>query len=198
MKLSDINDLDINNAANWPLPFKVAVSVIVFAVVVAGGWYLDWKSQTEQLGRLAGKEAALKSDFEQKQKRAANLEAYEQQLRDMQASFGAMLRQLPSQAEVSKLLVDITQTGLAAGLEFELFKPEGAIKRDFYSELPVKIRVKGDYHRFARFVSGVANLPRIVTLHDIAIGSSGKSGSDLAMDLTAKTYWYIEDDGAAR
>ncbi|HEX5512797.1 MAG TPA: type 4a pilus biogenesis protein PilO, partial [Gammaproteobacteria bacterium] len=184
MNLSDLNNLDLQDAANWPAPIKAAAAIIVFALVVAGGWYLDWNKQTRSLEQAVAKEAQLKQAFESRQRRAANLEAYEQQLAEMEATFGAMLRQLPSQADVPKLLVDVSQTGLASGLEFELFKPLPEIKREFYAELPVSVRVRGNYHQFARFISAVANLPRIVTLHDISIEQSGKSGG-LVMNLTA-------------
>lgn len=197
MNLSDLNNLDLQDAANWPAPIKAAAVVIVFALVVAGGWYLDWSDQARSLERVVAKEAELKQAFELRQRRAANLEAYEQQLADMEATFGAMLRQLPSQADVPKLLVDVSQTGLASGLEFELFKPLPEIKREFYAELPVSVRVRGDYHQFARFISAVANLPRIVTLHDISIERAGKSDG-LVMNLTAKTYWYLEAAGASK
>lgn len=197
MKLSDLNNLDMQDAANWPLPVKLGAAALVFALIVAGGWHLDWRDQAATLERFAAKENELKQSFEIKQRRAANLAAYEQQLLEMEASFGAMLRQLPSRADVPKLLVDISQTGLASGLEFELFKPESEVKREFYAELPVSIRVRGNYHQFARFVSAVANLPRIVTLHNISIQEAAKNGG-LAMDLTAKTYWYLDDAGATK
>lgn len=197
MKLSDLNNLDLQDAANWPLPIKVAAAVIVFVLVVAGGWYLDWREQASTLERVTAKEAELKQNFEIRQRRAVNLAAYEQQLVDMEASFGAMLRQLPSQADVPRLLEDVSQTGLASGLEFELFRPQAEIKREFYAELPVNIRVRGSYHQFARFISDVANLPRIVTLHDISIQQSGNTGG-LTMDLLAKTYWYLDDAGAKK
>lgn len=190
----DLNNLDLNDAPNWPLPAKLFIALLLFAAVVAGGWYLDWKEQAVSLERVAKKEETLKRSFETKQRRAVNLEAYEQQLVDMEESFGAMLRQLPSRAEIDKLLVDISQTGLASGLEFELFRPGSESKREFYAELPVNIRVRGGYHQLARFVSGVANLPRIVTLHNIAIAEG--SGGDLTMDVMAKTYWYLDDAGA--
>ena len=139
------------------------------------------------------KEGDLRVIFEKKAEQAVNLEAYEKQLEEMRESFGAMLRQLPNQTEVADLLVDISQTGLASGLEFELFQPQGESQREFYSELPITIRVVGDYHEFGNFVSGVAALPRIVTLHNISIGRAGNSDA-LAMNLTAKTYRYIEED----
>lgn len=197
MTLSDLNNLDLQDAANWPLPVKVAAAILVFAIVVAGGWYFDWSDQNRQLEQITATENQLRQSFELKQRRAVNLEAYEKQLADMEASFGAMLRQLPSQADVPKLLVDVSQTGLASGLEFELFRPAPTIEREFYAELPVSIRVRGNYHQFARFISSVANLPRIVTLHNISIQQAGKSDG-LAMDLTAKTYWYLEDAGASK
>lgn len=186
----DLNDLDFNNMGGWPWPAKAIVLVLVVAAAVAAGWWFDWQHQQRQLEQVAQKEGELLQTLSIKQKRAANLEAYEQQLAEMQESFGAMLRQLPSRAEVSKLLVDISQTGLASGLEFELFKPTGEARREFYAELPVQIRVKGSYHEFGRFVSGVANLPRIVTLHNVNIAPAGEQ---LTMDLTAKTYWYLDD-----
>lgn len=196
MNLSDLNNLDLQDAANWPFPIKAAAAILVFALVVAGGWYLDWSNQVTNLERVTATESQLKQTFELRQRRAVNLEAYEQQLADMEASFGAMLRQLPSQADVPKLLVDVSQTGLSSGLEFELFRPAPTVKREFYAELPVSIRVHGNYHQFARFISSVANLPRIVTLHNISI-QQGKS-SGLVMDLTAKTYWYLDDAGASK
>jgi len=193
MDLSRINelDLDINNAGNWPWPAKAVAIVLALALAVGAGWYFDWQNQLQELQSARQKEVSLRKEFESKHKRASNLEAYEKQLAEMRESFGSMLRQLPSKAEVSKLLDDITQTGLSAGLEFQLFQPKGEIKKEFYAELPVAIRVTGGYHELARFVSGVANLPRIVTLHDIVIQPT-KSGSKLQMSATAKTYRYLE------
>lgn len=198
----DINDLDFNNIGSWPPVAKGVVLLLVFGLVLAGGWYFDWQDQMNTLDGARARETQLKRTFELKQKRAANLEAYERQLAEMRTSFGAMLRQLPSKAEVAKLLVDISQTGLASGLEFELFKPQPEIKREFYAELPVKITVKGTYDQFGKFVSGIANLPRIVTLDSISIQpyKKGKKNAnqdgttELTMDITARTYWYLEND----
>lgn len=199
MNLSELNQLDLNNAASWPMPIKVAAAIIVAAAVIVGGWYLDWSDQTSALERARKEETTLREAFESKQRRAVNLAAYEQQLEEMHASFGAMLRQLPSKAEVSKLLVDISQSGLKSGLEFTLFKPESEIKREFYAELPVKIQVVGSYQQFGSFVSEVANLPRIVTLHDVDIKpTAAKSHDQLTMNITAKTYWYLEEGGARK
>jgi len=141
----------------------------------------------------------LRTTFEGKQKKAANLDAYKQQLAEMQESFGAMLRQLPDKTEVAALLVDVSQTGLAAGLEFELFKPTGEVPKDFYAELPIQIQVVGGYHEFGNFISGLAALPRIVTIHNISIAPRSKRGggvsseNPLTLKATAKTYRYLEE-----
>ena len=199
MNLSDLNELDINNIPNWPLPARVAVIAVVFAGVLALGYWLDIKDQRVSLEKAEKKEIELRQTFEGKAKKAANLSAYEQQLEEMRASFGAMLRQLPNKTEVAELLVDISQTGLASGLEFELFKPENEVPKEFYAELPIGIRVKGDYHEFGNFISGVAALPRIVTVHDIEMAPTPGSG-ELTMDMLAKTYRYIdeEEEGGAQ
>jgi len=192
MDLSDLNELDLNNIANWPLPARIAVIAMVFAGVLGLGYWLDIKDQRISLEKAENKESELRQTFEIKAKKAANLAAYEQQLEEMKASFGAMLRQLPNKTEVAELLVDISQTGLASGLEFELFKPQGEIPKEFYAELPISIRVKGDYHEFGNFVSGVAALPRIVTVHDIEM-APGKDSGELTMEMLAKTYRYIDE-----
>ncbi len=189
----DLNDLDLSDIANWPLPVRIFVVALAFVVVLFLGYWFDIKDQQLQLEQAEKKEEELKAAFERKAAKAANLEAYEQQLEEMRQSFGTMLRQLPNKTEVADLLVDVSQTGLASGLEFELFKPQGEIPKEFYAELPISIRVRGRYHEFGEFVSGVAALPRIVTVHDIAIKPDEQSG-ELVMDLTAKTYRYLEED----
>ena len=191
MNLSDLNELDINNIASWPLPARIFVVAVVFVGVLGLGYWLDIKDQRINLEKVEAKETELRQTFEVKAKKAANLAAYEQQLEEMRESFGAMLRQLPNKTEVAELLVDISQTGLASGLEFELFKPQAEVPKEFYAELPISIRVKGDYHAFGNFISGVAALPRIVTVHDVNVAP--KDG-ELTMDLLAKTYRYMEDD----
>ena len=192
MNLSDLNELDINNIAGWPLPARIFVVAVVFVGVLGLGYWLDIKDQRINLEKVEAKETELRQTFEAKAKKAANLAAYEQQLEEMKESFGAMLRQLPNKTEVAELLVDISQTGLASGLEFELFKPQAEVPKEFYAELPISIRVKGGYHEFGNFISGVAALPRIVTVHDVNVAPN-KDG-ELTMDLLAKTYRYMEDD----
>ncbi|WJW75687.1 type 4a pilus biogenesis protein PilO [Thiohalobacter sp. IOR34] len=202
----DINDLDFSNIPNWPLAARVFLVVLVFVVVLFLGYWFDVKDQQLRLEQAERKEAELKSEFERKAAMATNLKAYEQQLEEMRQSFGTMLRQLPNKTEVADLLVDVSQTGLASGLEFELFRPQEEIPKDFYAELPISIRVKGRYHEFGAFVSGVAALPRIVTIHDVSIkpvektagngdtGEKEKGAEALVMELTAKTYRYLEED----
>ena len=163
--------------------------------VIFLGYWFHTKDQLVTLEKVEQKEGELKKVFEKKAKQAVNLEAYEKQLAEMRESFGAMLRQLPNKTEVADLLVDVSQTGLASGLEFELFKPRKEMPREFYAELPINIRVVGDYHEFGDFVSGVAALPRIVTLHNVRINrKGGKQSTTLAMNLTAKTYRYLGDE----
>jgi type IV pilus assembly protein PilO len=197
MDLAQLNELDLRNVASWPLPARAIVIAIIFAGVLGLGYWLDIKDQGMRLEKAEQKEQELRQALEVKAKKAANLQAYEQQLEEMRESFGAMLSQLPNKTEVAELLVDISQTGLASGLEFELFKPQSEIPKEFYAELPISIRVKGDYHEFGNFISGVAALPRIVTVHDVAIERSKEQG--LTMNILAKTYRYLdEEEGGAQ
>ncbi len=192
----DLGDLDLANVANWPAAARALVIVFIMAGVIFLGYWFHTKDQLVDLEKLAQKEDDLKVLFERKAKKAANLEAYQQQLAEMRESFGAMLRQLPNKTEVADLLVDVSQTGLASGLEFELFQPQGERPQEFYAELPINIRVIGNYHEFGNFVSGVASLPRIVTLHNVSIATrAGQTeDSNLVMNLIAKTYRYLEQD----
>lgn len=195
----DLNDLDFSNIANWPLAARTFVIILIAIAVIGLGYWFDIKDQRLRLDQAKNRENELKSEFETKARKAANLEAYEQQLEEMRQSFGAMLRQLPNKTEVADLLVDVSQTGLASGLEFDLFKPQGEIPLEFYAELPISIKVRGTYHEFGAFVSGVAALPRIVTIHDIAIQPAGKDAAndELSMELTAKTYRYLDESEEA-
>jgi len=193
-----LKKLDANDIGRWPLLFRALLIGILFVAVVAGGTYMFvWRSQLPELDRAEKKELTLKTEFEAKQRKAANFEAYKLQLDDMQRSFGAMLRQLPGKTEVPNLLVDISQTGLAAGLEEQLFQPSPEVRRDFYAELPIRIRLLGSYHELGNFVSGIAALPRIVTLHDLSITPEAKSTTgQLVLDVTAKTYRYMDEETA--
>jgi len=192
MNLSELNDLDLSNVANWPLPARVVLIGVVFVTVLGLGYWFDLKDQGIRLEKAEKKELDLRQTFEVKAGKAANLAAYEQQLEEMKASFGAMLRQLPNKTEVAELLVDISQSGLAAGLEFKLFKPQNEVPKEFYAELPISIQVKGNYHEFGKFISGVAALPRIVTVHNINM-TPDKDG-ELTMDILAKTYRYMDEE----
>ncbi len=199
--IEELRTLDPRDPGRWPLAVRGFFVALIFAVCAAFAWYLlVWNQDRPVLQKAEADELDLRSQFENKQQRAANLEAYKTQLGEMERSFGAMLRQLPGKTEVPNLLVDISQTGLAAGLQEKLFQPGAEKSNGFYAELPIKIKLVGSYHQFGAFVSGIAALPRIVTLHDIQIApvnEKEKGGYDnLTMDVTAKTYRYIEDEGA--
>jgi type IV pilus assembly protein PilO len=203
MNASQLQDLDLGNIGEWPTVIKAVAILILCLVIAAALYYFDTSDQLDRLRAEEEKELQLRASFESKQAKAANLGAYEQQLEEMKESFGAMLRQLPDKTEVASLLVDVSQTGLAAGLEFELFQPEGEQTKDFYAELPIKIKVNGHYHEFGRFVSGLAALPRIVTLHDVKIDApSAKKApargaepqeKPLSLQATVKTYRYLDE-----
>lgn len=193
MNLQEVN-WDFNEAGNWPMPIKIA-AIGLACILVVGGWvYYDTLDQVAKLEQVEKQEASLKRTFEAKQQKAANLDAYKQQLKDMQEQFGAMLLQLPSKTEIAELLVDVSQTGLASGLEFELFQPLNERPRDFYAEKSINIRVTGTYHEFGNFVSGLAALPRIVTLHNVVLKPRG-TAETMTMTATAKTYRYLDEDG---
>ena len=193
MKDIDLSNLDLSNVGNWPMPVKAALILVVCIIVLALGYFLDTQKQLDTLERDRAEETKLKKDFESKQSKAANLDAYKKQMEEMKQSFGAMLRQLPSKTEVEDLLVDISQTGLASGIEFQLFKPEAEQQIDFYAELPISMVMTGTYHEFGRFVSGIAALPRIVTLHNISISTANDKDGGLTMNLQAKTYRYLDE-----
>jgi type IV pilus assembly protein PilO len=190
--------LDWRDPGRWPLGIRAIVAAFVFVVAsFLFGMVLIYNTQMDEYEQVQTEQNQLWAEFEQKQHQAANFAAYRAQLKDMERSFGAMLRQLPGRTEVPNLLVDISQTGNGAGLDEKLFQPGAELKQDFYAELPIKIRLTGSYHEFGNFVSGIAALPRIVTLHDIQIQPElpKSAGNDqLVLDLTAKTYRYLEDD----
>ena len=189
----DLNNLDFSNIGSWPLAIKGVIVAVVAIAVLTLGYFVDIQAQQENLDRITNEEKRLKEDFEFKQAKAANLDAYKAQMVEMEDSFGAMIRQLPSKTEVEDLLVDISQTGLASGIEFQLFKPLAEKHIEFYAELPITLKMTGTYHQFGEFVSGIAALPRIVTLENISItGAKGKK-DNLTMDVTAKTYRYLDE-----
>ncbi|MCB1867047.1 MAG: type 4a pilus biogenesis protein PilO [Gammaproteobacteria bacterium] len=193
MNLQELNELDLNNIGDWPGLIKTILVLIICGAIGTGWYYFDTEDQLIQLKNVERQEQELRSTFEKKQAKAVNLEKYQKQLEEMKQSFGAMLRQLPDKTEVAELLVDVSQTGLAAGLEFELFDPLGENRKDFYAELPIKIKVRGEYHQFGNFISGLATLPRIVTIHDIDI-STAKKDKRLEMEAVAKTYRYLDEE----
>jgi type IV pilus assembly protein PilO len=199
VNLQELNELDLGNIGVWPTPIKLVLVLEACILVAVAGYYLDIEGQIARLDKVEKMETQLRKDFETKQAKASNLDAYRKQLEEMKQSFGDMLRQLPNKTEVAELLVDVSQTGLASGLEFQLFKPNAEIPREFYAELPIEIKVTGEYHEFGNFISGLAALPRIVTIHDIAIKKPTKqrgeaAGSKLILEATAKTYRYLDDE----
>lgn len=200
--LQELRALDPRDPGRWPFAVRAGAVAVCFVVVaLAALYFFVWTDLNPQLQALEDTEGSLRQEFKDKHSKATNLDVYKQQLADIEKSFGAMLRQLPSKTEVDNLLVDISQTGLAAALDQKLFQPDTEIKKDFYAERPIKIRFAGSYHQFGAFVSGIAALPRIVTLHDVQITPANKSGGgafdQLQMDLTAKTYRYLDDEEVA-
>jgi type IV pilus assembly protein PilO len=190
----DINDLDINNAGIWPGPVKAIVALIVFGLILGGGYWFFIKDQYVELESVQQEEQELRERYENKAYRVANLEVFKAQMVEMEETFGALVRQLPSETEVPGLLEDITNTALGSVLDLQEVMLLGERKQDFYSELPINIRVVGSYHELASFVSSVAGLPRIVTLHDLKISPVGKDGEQLNMQVLARTYRYRAGD----
>ena len=202
--IEELKTLDTNDPGRWPLPFRIAAIVLIFVLVFgAGTYYLVYKKKQPLLDMARNREAELKSQFEADQRKAANLEAYKEQLQQIRSSFGTMLRQLPGETEIPSLIVDISQTGLGAGLEEKLFETQPEVPKGFYAEKPINIRLAGNYHEMGQFASQVAALPRIVTLHDIKIrpatdrdyrDQDQRLGPDeLIVDVVAKTYRYLEE-----
>jgi type IV pilus assembly protein PilO len=196
--IDELRSLDTNDPGRWPLPIRVGAVAAVFTAAVAFGVYMFViKSEMPRLERAQQEERDLRTQFETQQRKAANFDAFRAQLAEIERDFGAMLRQLPGKTEVPSLLVDISQTGVGAGLEEQTFTPTGEIQKDFYAELPIKLRYTGSYHELGNFVSGIAALPRIVTLHDISIrpvNRQGGSPDELVLDVTAKTYRYLDEE----
>lgn len=194
--LRDFKGLDPNDPGQWPILPRVTLLVVLFLAIVVGGWWLDWSDQLAQLDSKHEEEVRLKQEWKEKKEQAVNLPEYKRQLTEIDRQFGALLKQLPNRSEMESLLADINQAGLGRGLQFELFKPGSEVMKDFYAELPIAVRVIGNYHDLGEFVSDVAQMPRIVTLNDIAIETQ-KDGA-LKFDATAVTYRYLDDDEVAK
>ena len=194
--MEELNSLDPREPGRWPLPIRLGAVAVWFVVLTfILGYFFVWTDKRPELQLREAEEQQLRAEFQTKHAKAINLEVYKQQLKDIERSFGALLRQLPGKTEVPNLLVDISQAGAGAGLNQKLFEPSAEQQKDFYAEKPIKIRLSGSYHQFGDFVSSIAALPRIVTLHDIEIKSDSKDSFDtLTLDLTAKTYRYLDEE----
>jgi type IV pilus assembly protein PilO len=205
--LNELRDLDFNDIGSAPGSVRYVLLTLLLIIIGAVGYFLLIKDKTEQLERVGLQELTLRADFEAKQQKAANLEDYEAQLAEMQELLKTMFRQLPGKTEMDKLLVDVSQTALGAGIDVQLFQPNAETKHDFYAERPISVRMLGDYHQFGEFVSGVASLPRVVilTMHDISLRRAdgqqdiGVNAGDgrLILEGNVKTYRYIDEDEAA-
>ena len=196
MTLDDIRRLNIREAGNWPLLPKALLLLAILLAIVAAGAVLDWKDQYEALDRAQQEEAKLKEQYATKKAKAINYDIYVQQLKEIEQSFGALLKQLPNKAEMDALLTDINQAGLGRGLQFELFKPAAQERlADFYAELPITVKITGSYHDMGAFASDVAQLPRVVTLNDVVVANDK---GVLTMDAVAKTFRYLDDDEIAK
>ncbi len=196
MNLDDLRRLSLHDVGNWPMLPKALVLGAIFFVIIGIGAFFDWKDQWETLGRAEGEEVTLREQYAQKKAKAINFDAYRAQLSEVEQSFGALVKQLPNRSEIDALLTDINQAGLGRGLVFELFKPAAQERMaDFYAELPIAIRITGNYHDMGAFASDVAQLPRIVTLNDVSIANDKGT---LKMDAVAKTFRYLDEDEIAR
>ena len=194
----DLKNLDPNNPGLWPKPIQIVIFVLLFIALLFAGWKFDITKKRDQLAKLEKRETQQIETLKVRQRKAANLNALKEQMKEMEISFGDMVRQLPNQTEVAGLLVDISQTGLGAGLEFKLFEPKAENPKEFYAVLPISINVVGNYHQFGEFISGLAQLPRIVTAHEIKIKSEQANEKAripvLEMNTIAKTYRALEED----
>ena len=203
--LDDLRGLDRNNIGGWPKSVKVFFTILLFLVVVLVGWYTYVSGQQDELATLANKELQLRKEFSEKQAKAVNLGALQQQLDEMKDMLRQLLRQLPSKTEMPELLIDISQTALSAGLQVDSFVPQPEVPKDFYAEKPIQLKMVGTYHQFGAFISGVASLPRVVilTMHDVSLTPqhANKDGTSidgqLVLQGTVKTYRYLDEDEAA-
>jgi type IV pilus assembly protein PilO len=196
MTLDDFRRLNLREAGTWPLLPKILILGFLFLLILAAGAYFDWKDQWESLERVQAEEVKLREQYTQKKVKAINFDLYVQQLKEVEQSFGALVKQLPNRAEIDALLTDINQAGLGRGLQFELFRPAPQERMaDFYAELPINIRITGNYHDMGAFASDVAQLPRIVTLNDVGIANNGGT---LTFEGVAKTFRYLDEDELAK
>ena len=204
--LNELRDLDFSDIGSAPTSVRYVILGFLLVIILVIGYFLLVKSKIEQLEMVQKLELSLRAEFEQKQAKAANLEAYEAQLAEMEELLETMFRQLPSRTEMDKLLVDVSQTALGAGIDVQLFQPNAEAYHDFYAERPISVRMLGEYHQFGEFVSGVASLPRVVilTMHDIALRrandrdiGAGRNDGRLILEGTVKTYRYIDEEEAA-
>jgi type IV pilus assembly protein PilO len=194
--LDELRQLDTKNPGNWPWPFKIAAFILIFVLVLVAGYFVFYKEQLDDFETQQKKETELKTTFLEKKKLAVNLEAYQQQRAEIEQSFGALLKQLPTRSEMDALLIDINQAGLGRGLQFDLFRPAPAeTVTEFYAERPISLKVNGNYHDLGAFASDLSKLPRIVLLNDLNI-SGGRDGA-LSMEAVAKTYRYLDPDEVA-
>jgi type IV pilus assembly protein PilO len=197
--LEQFKYLNPRNPGSWPVLPKLLALVATLVALVAAGYFLDSQGQMDELDNGAEQEVKLKDEYKEKKQLAVNLDLHRQQLREIDSSFGALLKQLPNKSQMDALLVDINQAGLGRGLQFELFKPAPQeTMKDFYAELPVSVKVVGSYHDMGQFASDIAQLSRIVTLNDISISIAGKDATQLAMDTTAKTFRYLDDEEVSK
>jgi len=194
MDLASLNELDFNESGEWPVVAKAIAIFLLCVVIWVGGYFYIIKDKEIALAAAAAEEVTLKQSYKVKYAKAVNLEAYKEQMKEMKVIFSSMLKQLPSQSEVADLLIDVSRSGLTNGLEFELFKPGPEQAGEFYAILPIQIKVTGDFHQFGEFVSAVATLPRIVTMHNLTLSPIGESTEKMVMDITAKTYRYFDDE----
>ena len=198
MTLEELRRLDPKKIGTWPVAPKIGVLLIVFLVILGVGYWFDWKGQLEQIDAEKAKEEDLKKTFKVKKTEALDLPLYRKQLEDIEKQFGALLKQLPGKSEIDALLTDINQAGLGRGLQFDLFKPASdESMKEFYAELPIAIRITGNYHDIGAFASDIGKLSRIVTLNDISL-QPGKDNNTLIMDATAKTFRYLDDEEIAK
>ncbi len=199
MKLDDFNNIDFKNMGNLPMPVKLVILAFLALILIGLGYWFMWSPEIGEYDQAVAKEADLRQTFLTKKSQAVKVEAYKQQMIDIEKTFGALLKQLPDKSQMDGLLTDINQAGLGRGLEFELFKPGQETTADFYAEMPIQIKIKGNYHDIGAFATDVSKLSRIVTLNDLAITPANKDAKDnmLAMEATAKTYRYLDSSELA-